>query len=75
MIAEADEPGPITEPVITTDAFATSAIVEPIDGNIRIVSMVDVEEERRIVSRVVLPVEKARQLVADLRKVLAKGGN
>jgi hypothetical protein len=74
-MGEADEPGPVTEPVIQTDTFATETVVEPIDGNIRIVSMVDVEDERRIVSRVVIPVEKARLLVADLRRVLARGGN
>lgn len=74
-MAEDDRPPPITEPIIATDAFATSAKVEPIDGNIRIIALVDVEDERRIVGRLVFPVDTARSLVVDLRKVLARGGN
>lgn len=74
-MGEADQPSPVTEPVIQSDTFATSVTVEPIDGCVRIVSMVDVEGERRIVSRVVLPVATARQLATDLRRILNKGAN
>lgn len=74
-MGESDDPGPIVEPLIQTDTFATEAVVETIEGNVRITALAEVENERRVVGRVVLPADKARQLVADLRRVLLKGGN
>lgn len=69
------EEKPLTEPVPVPDVFVTGSYVERLDGTIRIVAWVDYSEERRINGRWVMSSTTARHLVAELRKVLMRGGN
>lgn len=71
----ADEPKPFTEPSPVPDVFTTGAYAERLDGTIRIVAWVDYRDERRIMSRLVMSATTARALVAELRKLLSRGGH
>lgn len=72
---------PLTEPVIVPCLFCTGMEVEVTADFVRIVGYVELpalgmdQPERRIISRVVMPNEIARELIRDMRKALAGGGH
>jgi hypothetical protein len=71
----------ITEPETVHCLFCTGIHLEALEGCIRLVGYADLDmveyeqSERRIITRVVMPHGTARQLLLDLRKMLAKGGH
>lgn len=82
-MAESDpEEAPrITEPDTITARFATTTRLEITEYFVRIVALDDHYvvgydgPERRIVARLVLPVDTARELLRELRKGLQKGSH
>lgn len=66
---------PFTEPVPIADVFITGSYAERLDGTIRIVAWVDYRDERRINGRWVMSASTAQGLVAELRRLLMRGGN
>lgn len=78
---EKTDPPHITEPQTVPCLFCSGFHVETDDAFIRIVGYADlamVENggvERRIIARVVMPINTARSLLADVRKKIARGGH
>jgi hypothetical protein len=78
---EAQERPPITEPVIVNSVFITGMAVEVADSAVRIVGWeqtTDIgngEMERRIVTRLAMSNDTARQFSAILREMLTGGGH
>lgn len=76
-----DEPSALTEPVVVPCLFLTGVGVELNSGIVRFVGWTEMPDfgsevtERRIAMRVSLPAEAARELAADIRKALARGGH
>jgi len=72
---------PLSEPQLVPCLFATGIEIEVLHGAIRLVGWVDLPTadsgmpERRIIARMVMPEQIARELVRDLRKLLARGGH
>lgn len=72
---------PLTEPVIIQCQFCTGLEVEMLDTDVRIVGWEDLptldtdQPERRIVLRIALPNEVARDLQRQLQRALSKGGH
>lgn len=73
---------PITEPELVHCLLATGTAVEVTQHLTRIVAWVDLPgvspdeaSERRIIGRLVLPDDKARELAKQLRRGLARGGH
>lgn len=66
-----------SEPVVVPDCYVTGTTVEIIGNDICIVGWREypATNERRIVSRVVMPTEAARDLFSQLRTGLTKGGH
>lgn len=72
----------MTEPQVIDCVFCEGITIELHDDVVRIVGWVDLEvvgyetvPERRIVARAVMPTSVARELIRDLRKAVARGGN
>lgn len=81
-MARALRESPITEPSVVPDAFITGAAVEIGDSHVRIIGWTDFpsypsgdSDERRLITRLVMPVTVARELLAHLRIGLTKGGH
>jgi hypothetical protein len=80
-MARHDPDPPITEPEIVHCLFSTGTEVEVTAHFARIVAWVDIPRlatelpERRIIARVVLPDNVARELTRQLQRGLAKGGH
>lgn len=76
-----DEPPRMTEPDTIPARFATVVRIEVNEHYARIVALDDFQlvgyngPERRIVSRLILPIDTARALLRDLRKALHKGAH
>ena len=72
---------PLTEPDIVACHFWEGCEIEIGEDFIRIVGWItlttgEIENpERRIVARAVMPTRVARELIRDLRKGVARGGN
>lgn len=77
----AAEPSPVTEPVIVNSVFITGGAIEVTDSCVRIVgweqqpAMSGEMVERRIVARLAMSNGVAREIVAALRRGLAKDGH
>lgn len=72
----------MTEPEVVQCVFCEGITLELRADVVRIVGWVDLETvgyetvpERRIVARAVMPTSVARELIRDLRKAVARGGN
>lgn len=80
-MAEGIDPAPITEPVIVDCTFMEGVEIELGTDFLRIVGWIQLSTgderhpERRIVARAVMPTRVARELVRDLRRYLARGGD
>lgn len=80
-VHDPDEPPKTTEPDTITARFATVLTVDVEEHFARIVALDDFKvvgydgPERRIVSRLILPIDAARALSRDLRKALTKGAH
>lgn len=80
-MAEVIVPAPLTEPEIIPCHFWEGFEVELGDDYLRIVAWIYLRTgdltgpERRIVARAVMPTRVAREVVRDLRKAVARGGN
>jgi hypothetical protein len=79
-MSEADE-SPVTEPVTVNDMFLTGILVELISDCVRITGYSHLSkrsgemDERRVVARTMLPPAVGRDLLAQLRRIYAKGGH
>lgn len=75
------QPPRLTEPMPVDCHFVEGVTIEVRDQFIRVVGWIDLETvemsapERRIVVRAAMPMTLARELIRDLRKAVAKGGN
>lgn len=80
-MADVIVPAPLTEPEIVACHFWEGIEIELGDDFIRIVGWINLQTadltgpERRIVARAVMPTRVAREVVRDLRKAVARGGN
>lgn len=80
-MAQSITPAPLTEPEIVTCHFLEGIEIEMGDDFVRIVGWIYLHTgdltgpERRIVARSVMPTRVAREVVRDLRKAVARGGN
>jgi hypothetical protein len=78
-MAEEPKPPRMTEPVTVPCLFCSGVEIEMGPTFVRIVGFVDLETveysppERRIIARVVLPSDTARELLRSLRKQLNQG--
>lgn len=77
-----EQRAPITEPVVVATTFITGGTIEVSDTCVRFVAWeklprVEGDEmvERRIVARLVMSTDVARELVTNWRKALEKGGH
>lgn len=81
-MAEAIDPPRVTEPEAVPCIFCEGITIEVRADFIRIVGWIDLETvgyeavpERRIIARAAMPISVARELIRDLRKAVARGGN
>lgn len=80
-MARHDPEPPITEPEIVHWLFSTGTEVEFTEHFARIVAWVDIPRlstelpERRVVARLVMPDNVARELTRQMRRGLARGGH
>lgn len=81
-MAQHDPTPPITEPELVHCLFTTGVAVEVRAHFARIVAWVDLPgagpdnaSERRIIARLVLPDDTARELARLLRRELSRGGH
>lgn len=75
------EKAPLTEPTIVPNVFLTGGAVAVHDTFVRLVGYEEIASidgemaERRIVSRLVMSNQTAREVVSILQQALAKGGH
>lgn len=75
------QPAPLTEPVVITSAFITGGAVCVAATDVRLIgwealpSVAGETEERRIMTRIVMSTDTAREIAALLRNALTKGGH
>lgn len=78
---KAEEPAPVTEPTIVPTAFITGGIVEVTDTCVRFIGWEQLPSiggemvERRIAVRLAMSNDCARDLVANWRNALTRGGH
>lgn len=78
-VHDPDEPPKMTEPDTIKSSFGSVMEVQVAEHVVRIVALDDFKvvgydgPERRIVSRLVMPIDTARALLRDLRKGLQRG--
>jgi hypothetical protein len=79
---QAEESPAIAEPVVVPSVFITGGIIEVTDSCVRFVGWEQLPDlnngemvERRISARLVMSNEVARDLVANWRNALTKGGH